>query len=109
MQINILLNMSGVFLKRGAFNFAWPCPNDLLPLTTNSKTKLKCVRYQTKNVTDDGMWHLYIRPGTLPPCLHPVLAWSMLFLRPNVCVGGWVVCVCVCVCVGGTPRSTQVT
>lgn len=66
------------FLKRGAFNFAWPCPNDLPPLTTNSKTKLKCVRYQTKNVTDDGMWHLYIRPSTLPSCLHPeFLAWSI--------------------------------
>lgn len=56
------------FLKRagGAFSFAWPCPNDLPPFTTNSKTKLKCVRYKTKNITDDGMRYLYISPGGLP-------------------------------------------
>ena len=69
MQINILLNMSGVLLKRGAFNFAWPFPNDLPPFTTNSKTKLKCLRYQTKNVAGDGMWYPYKRPKCVCVCV----------------------------------------
>ena len=61
--------MSGVLLKRGAFNFAWPFPNDLPPFTTNSKTKLKCLRYQTKNVTGDGMWYPYKRPKCVYVCV----------------------------------------